>query len=114
MPRRSRDAAPVIGFSPEMAEASQAIKSFLFERMYRHWRVNRMTHKAKMVTKALGSLLLERPDLLPEDWRVRAGKAETEQAAAAVRDYVAGMTDNYAMEEYAADGPIRTRLILKF
>jgi dGTPase len=96
-----RDAAPVIGFSPEMAEASQAIKSFLFERMYRHWRVNRMTHKAKMVTKALGSLLLERPYLLPEDWRVRAGKAETEQAAAAVRDYVAGMTDNYALEEYA-------------
>jgi dGTPase len=32
---------------------------------------------------------------------VRAGKAETEQAAAAVRDYVAGMTDNYALEEYA-------------
>jgi dGTPase len=96
-----RDAAPVIGFSPPMAEASRAIKEFLFERMYRHWRVNRMTHKARLVTKTLGTLLLERPYLLPEDWRVRAGRAESEQAAAAVRDYVAGMTDNYALEEYA-------------
>ncbi len=51
-------AAPVIGFSPAMAAASKEIKSFLFERMYRHWRVNRMTHKARLVTKALGTLLL--------------------------------------------------------
>jgi dGTPase len=96
-----RDAAPVIGFSPPMAKANRAIKEFLFEHMYRHWRVNRMTHKARLVTKTLGTLLLERPYLLPEDWRVRAGRAESEQAAAAVRDYVAGMTDNYALEEYA-------------
>jgi dGTPase len=93
--------APVIGFSAEMAAANKAIKTFLFERMYRHWRVNRMTHKARLVTKALGSLLLERPYLLPEDWRVRAGKAESEQAATVVRDYVAGMTDRYALDEYA-------------
>jgi dGTPase len=60
-----------------------------------------MTHKARMVTKSLGTLLLERPDLLPDDWRARAGKPESEQAAAAVRDYVAGMTDRYALDEYA-------------
>jgi dGTPase len=97
-----RDAAePVIGFSPAMAAANREIKAFLFERMYRHWRVNRMTHKAQMVTKALGRLLLEQPKLLPDDWRDRAGKAETEQAAVVVRDYVAGMTDRYALDEYA-------------
>jgi dGTPase len=94
-------AAPVIGFSPEMAEANRRIKAFLFERMYRHWRVNRMTHKARMVTKALGTLLLQQPNLLPDDWRVRAGKPESAQAATAVRDYVAGMTDRYALDEYS-------------
>jgi dGTPase len=68
--------------------------------MYRHWRVNRMTYKSERVTEALGTLLLARPELLPEDWRVRAGPASTHQAAGLVRDYVAGMTDRYALEEY--------------
>jgi dGTPase len=96
-------AAPetVIAFSPAMAQANAAIKHFLFTRMYRHWRVNRMTHKAKHVTKILGSLFLERPDLLPDDWRTRAGRPESEQAATTVRDYVAGMTDRFALDEYA-------------
>ncbi len=92
---------PVIGFSPDMGVANQAIKAFLFTRMYRHWRVNRMTHKARLVTRALGTLFLERPYLLPDDWRARAGRAESEEAAMAVRDYVAGMTDRFAMDEYA-------------
>jgi dGTPase len=94
-------AKPVIGFSGEMAAANSAIKAFLFEWMYRHWRVNRMTHKAQIVTKALGALFLERPDLLPGDWRARAGQADSAEAAVAVRDYVAGMTDRFALDEYA-------------
>jgi dGTPase len=97
-----RDAAgPVIGFSEKLAAANRAIKRFLFERMYRHWRVNRMSHKAQGVTRTLGSLLLAKPELLPDDWRAQAGAANTEQAAIIVRDYVAGMTDRYAMQEYA-------------
>ena len=96
-----RDAGtPLIGFSKTLGEANFAIKSFLFERMYRHWRVNRMTYKSERVTEALGTLLLARPELLPEDWRVRAGPANTHQAACLVRDYVAGMTDRYALQEY--------------
>ncbi|MDE8347356.1 MAG: deoxyguanosinetriphosphate triphosphohydrolase [Acidocella sp.] len=91
----------VIGFSAPMAAANVAIKAFLFAQMYRHWRVNRMSHKARMVTKALGGLFLERPYLLPDDWRARAGKPESEAAAMAVRDYVAGMTDRFALDEYA-------------
>lgn len=93
--------APVIGFSAGMAEANRAIKTFLFERMYRHWRVNRMSHKAKNVTRGMAALLLEQPFLLPDDWRARAGEGMTAQAAAVVRDYVAGMTDHFAMEEFA-------------
>jgi dGTPase len=96
-----RDAgAPVVGFGERMLAANIAIKTFLFDRMYRHWRVNRMSHKAEQVTEALGTLLLGRPDLLPDDWRVRAGAAGAAEAASAVRDYVAGMTDRYAMQEY--------------
>ncbi len=94
-------AAPVVGFSPALAAAHREIKAFLFERMYRHWRVNRMTHKARVVTTELGRLLLERPYLLPDDWRVRAGEPGSAQAATVVRDYVAGMTDRYALDEYA-------------
>jgi len=96
-----RGGPPVIGFSLEMARANLEVKKFLFSRMYRHWRVNRMTHKAQQVTKALGVLLLERPDLLPDEWRERAGPGRTPQAAAIVRDYIAGMTDRYAMQEYS-------------
>ncbi len=92
---------PVIAFSDALAETNREIKTFLFATMYRHWRVNRMTHKAQLVTRNLATLLLNRPDLLPEDWRRRAGPGDSQQAAGIVRDYVAGMTDRYAMEEYA-------------
>jgi len=94
-------AGPVIGFSEGMAAANRACKTFLFQNMYRHWRVNRMAHKAQLVTKNLAALLLERPDLLPGEWRGRAGAGGSARAAEVVRDYVAGMTDRYAMEEYA-------------
>ena len=95
-------ARPVIGFSEEMRAANIRLKQFLFKRMYRHWRVNRQSHKAQHVTKTLASLLLRHPELLPGDWRERAGRlGETMQAAAAVRDYVAGMTDRYALDEFS-------------
>jgi dGTPase len=94
-------AAPVVAFSEGVGAAARAVKAFLFERMYRHWRVNRMTHKAKQVTRSLASLLLERPDLLPDDWRVRAGAPLSQAAAVVVRDYVAGMTDRYALDEFS-------------
>lgn len=92
---------PVIGFSEEIRVANVALKRFLFARMYRHWRVNRQTHKAEHVTKTLANLLLHQPSLLPDDWRDRAGKGGTAQAAEAVRDYVAGMTDRYALDEFS-------------
>ena len=58
-----------------MAEANQVIKDFLFARMYRHWRVNRMTTKARRLTEELFRLLHADPSLLPDDWRARAGEA---------------------------------------
>ena len=90
----------VISFGPVMADANQAIKDFLFARMYRHWRVNRMAAKAKRLTEALFRLLHADPTLLPDDWRVRAGEGGGQRSATTVCDYVAGMTDRYAMDEY--------------
>ncbi len=90
----------VIGFSPAMADSNQAIKDFLFARMYRHWRVNRMSAKAKRLTEDLYRLLHTDPTLLPDDWRARAGEPGTQRAATIVGDYVAGMTDRYAMDEH--------------
>jgi len=93
-------AAPVIAFSPAMAEANRVIKAFLFANMYRHWRVNRMSAKAKRLTTELATLFMEAPGLLPDEWGARAGAPGTAQAAETVRDYIAGMTDRYAQEEY--------------
>ncbi|HXT82538.1 MAG TPA: deoxyguanosinetriphosphate triphosphohydrolase [Acetobacteraceae bacterium] len=96
--RRSRQRT--VAFSLPMAEANQVIKDFLFARMYRHWRVNRMSTKARRLTEELFRLLLADPSLLPDDWRARAGEANTPRAATIVGDYVAGMTDRYAMDEH--------------
>jgi dGTPase len=96
--RRSR--GRVVAFSNGMAEANQAIKDFLFARMYRHWRVNRMSAKARRLTEEVYRLLHADPSLLPDDWRARAGEPGTHRAATIVGDYVAGMTDRYAMDEH--------------
>lgn len=95
-----RTADPVVGFSPAMADANRAIKSFLFARMYRHWRVNRMTAKARRTTEGLFTLLLDDVSTLPDEWRGRCSHGNKARAALAVCDYVAGMTDRSAMDEY--------------
>jgi len=91
---------PVIGFAPDLADANRAIRTFLYARMYRHWRVNRMTHKVETVVRDMATLFLDRPDLLRDDWRDRAGEPHTDQTAAIVRDYIAGMTDRFALDEH--------------
>ena len=86
--------------SPAIAEANQVIKDFLSARMYRHWRVNRMTTKARVLTSELFRLLHADTSLLPDDWRARAGEGGTQRASNVVGDYIAGMTDRYAMDEH--------------
>jgi dGTPase len=96
-----RAGRPMVAFSPPMAEANRVIKEFLFARMYRHWRVNRMAGKARKVTGEIFALLHANPGLLPDDWRGRSGDApHTARAAAAIADYIAGMTDRFARDEH--------------
>jgi dGTPase len=96
--RHAREA--VVVFSARMAEANLALRDFLFTRMYRHWRVNRTMAKSKRVVQMLFSLLQGGPQMLPPDWRNRAGEAGSAQCALVVCDYIAGMTDRYALEEH--------------
>ncbi|MBF0166683.1 MAG: deoxyguanosinetriphosphate triphosphohydrolase [Alphaproteobacteria bacterium] len=91
---------PLAGFSDEMVKADRALKDFLFAHMYRHYKVNRMTSKARRVVKDLFTLFLAEPECLPEEWRERAGAKGAAETARLVCDYVAGMTDRFALEEH--------------
>ena len=90
---------PVVAFSPAMAAANAEIKTFLFARMYRHWRVNRMTNKSRRVTEELFTILHHDPALLPDQWRERAVAGNASARAHVVADYIAGMTDRFALDE---------------
>jgi dGTPase len=92
---------PLVCFSAEMAGHDKALKQFLFANMYRHTKVNRMTSKARRVVRDLFALLLQEPELLPEDWRVGGLDAGSIKAARRVADYIAGMTDRFALDEHS-------------
>jgi dGTPase len=91
---------PVVGFSVAMSDNDRALKHFLFERMYRHYRVNRMSSKARRVIHDLFGLYLNEPECLPSEWRALAGGPDDAQTARVAADYLAGMTDRYALDEH--------------
>ena len=83
-----------------MRSEEGGLKAFLFDNMYRHFRLNRMTSKARRVVKDLFALFLDEPDCLPTEWRNQAGPPKSEATARLVADYIAGMTDRYALDEH--------------
>ncbi|WP_422024720.1 deoxyguanosinetriphosphate triphosphohydrolase [Pyruvatibacter mobilis] len=87
-------------FSEEMQAHDRALKAFLFERMYRHFQVNRMMSKAKRVMRELFELFVSEPDLLPDEWQRQTDGPRSQRTAETVCDYVAGMTDRFAIEEH--------------
>ncbi len=87
-------------FSLAMESEAQALKQFLFARMYRHARVVSSMNKAKMVVEELFQALSREPALLPADWAAECGQAGDAATARIVRDYIAGMTDRFALQEY--------------
>ncbi|MBM3648002.1 MAG: deoxyguanosinetriphosphate triphosphohydrolase [Alphaproteobacteria bacterium] len=91
---------PVVGFSERMAETDRTVKQFLYGRMYEHWHLNRSHSKARRVVMDLFGLLFAEPNCLPPPWRERAEAAERANRARIVADYIAGMTDRYAMDEH--------------
>lgn len=87
-------------FSEEMQAYDRALKSFLLERMYHHFQVNRMMSKAKRVMRDVFELLVNEPDLLPNEWQEQTDGPRTQNTAETVCDFVAGMTDRFAIEEH--------------
>ncbi|MDP3862542.1 MAG: dNTP triphosphohydrolase, partial [Phaeovulum sp.] len=92
---------PIIRFSKPLYQNLKAIKGFLFTRMYRAPTVVAERQRVTGVVNALFPLFLERPELLPEDWQGDVARATDETALArVVLDYVAGMTDRFAIGEW--------------
>ena len=97
-------AAAVIAFSPEMARDLETIRDFLFTNMWRHYKVNRMTSKARRVVTELFDLFMSETNTLPSEWQMHEGQAivmlDEMSRARVIADYIASMTDRYAMLEY--------------
>jgi len=95
-----RAAPPLIAFSTSMSEEAAQLKRFLRQNLYRHYLVNRMTSKARRIVTELFQAFLDEPSLLPPDYQVAAGADRQQRQARQVADYIAGMTDRYAMREH--------------
>jgi dGTPase len=91
-------AAPVAAFSKAMGEGDRAIKDFLYSRMYRHARIERIMGEAETVVRDLFGHYLEHPDDLPVEWTDGIG---TNERTRRIADFIAGMTDRYALIEHA-------------
>ncbi len=86
----------LIGFSPEIAEQNQKLKQFLRKHLYHHYKVNRMSAKATRIVRELFTGFFENTGLLPDEFQIYA---EIDKARA-VADYIAGMTDRFAIREH--------------
>jgi dGTPase len=97
-------ASPLIGFSDGVAAEHQELKRYLRDHVYRHFRVLRMTNKANTVVHGLFDAFFGRPELLPTEHHESARDMESQAGEAgrarAVADYIAGMTDRFAILEY--------------
>jgi len=91
-----RAAPQLIDFSPDVRREQQELKEFLSANLYRHYRVNRAAAKARRIVRELFQALSEEPRLLPPEFQEQHGR----DGPRAIADYVAGMTDRYAIREH--------------
>jgi dGTPase len=95
---------PLIAFSSEMSDHLEELRGFLFKSVWRHYKVNRMTSKAKRIMRQLYDLFMDETNILPQDWQQvdglpLAGLPPSDKARH-IADYLASMTDRYAMMEH--------------
>lgn len=93
----------LVGFSREVRQMNGELKKFLFRNMYHHYRVMRMANKADRVISELFQAYMSHPEMLPARAWQRAGSRQPQSESAKARmiaDYIAGMTDRYALEEH--------------
>ena len=96
---------PLIGFSRATGESNHALKTFLRESLYKHYKVRRMTAKARRTVRELFDAFFNDPTLMPDEHQAAGSRLETLSGTAgrarAVADYIAGMTDRYAILEHS-------------
>jgi dGTPase len=91
---------PLVAFSDQLVAESKALRGFLFDNMYRHHRVNLMTAKARRVVGELFNFYIAEPQTLPAEWQAQLGAPRSPETARLIADYIAGMTDRYALREH--------------
>jgi dGTPase len=87
----------LVGLSPEMASRNRELKQYLHRHLYQHHRIERMKDKSRRILEALYRRYLENPRLLPDD---TARRMEADGLERTIADYIAGMTDRYAIQEH--------------
>jgi len=92
---------PIASFSERIQECDRKLKAFMFENVYRHYKINRMTSKARRVVTDLFTLFMAEPNCLPTEWYKLTDGTSSERTAKVVADYIAGITDRYALDEHA-------------
>lgn len=92
-----RAGPPLIRFSDTMRAETTALKRFLYANLYRHFQVNRMRVKASRIVRELFQAFLDDPVLLPNDYQI---EGDPIRQARKIADYIAGMTDRYAIREH--------------
>jgi dGTPase len=90
----------IIRFSEPMERAEQTVKAFLYLNMYRHPRVMRVREKAEGVVTKLFEAFINDPEKLPEEWRLRVKGLTPLKQTRHIGDYIAGMTDRFALLEH--------------
>ncbi|MEM8935569.1 MAG: deoxyguanosinetriphosphate triphosphohydrolase [Pseudomonadota bacterium] len=91
---------PMAAFSDEMNSDLEELRQFLHRNVYRHVKVNRVRSQAKRIVNSLFELFFSEPEILPPEWRARYEDSAPDRRARGVCDYIAGMTDRYAVREY--------------
>jgi dGTPase len=96
------NAGTLISFSESMRADAAILKRFLRDNLYKHFQVNRMTSKARRIVSELFDAFIREPEVLPPDYQHSASENPREIATQArqVADYIAGMTDRYAIREH--------------
>jgi dGTPase len=90
----------LVAFSPDMFEDLARLRAFLHERMYRHYKVNRTRSQARRMLTELFRLFMAEPEVLPDEWQAKVRDLDEAGRARTVCDYIAGMTDAFALEEH--------------
>lgn len=103
----------IASFSPDMGNDLSQLRAFLFQHVWRHYKVNRMTSKAKRVIREMFALFMEETNTLPDDWQYldqqHLNTIDINAKARHIADYIASMTDRFAVMEHErlfSPGPI--------